>query len=98
MQATKLLSGSINHLAACRHGYLLYNPLDEYIGKSLDLYGEFSEGEVGVYRQLVRPGDVVIDAGANNGVFTLVFARAVGPAGRVIAFEPQRVLFQTLCG
>jgi len=33
----------------------------------------------------------VIDIGANVGAHTLFFAKAVGPAGRVFAFEPQRM-------
>jgi len=33
-------------------------------------------------------GGVAIDVGANYGEWTLQMARAVGPAGRVIAFEP----------
>lgn len=36
----------------------------------------------------VRPGHVFYDVGANVGYFTLVAARMVGDAGRVIAFEP----------
>ena len=36
----------------------------------------------------IRPGQVFYDVGANIGYFTLVAARFVGPAGRVIAFEP----------
>ena len=37
----------------------------------------------------IRPGDTVIDIGANVGVYTLQLARAVGPSGQVLAFEPQ---------
>jgi FkbM family methyltransferase len=37
---------------------------------------------------LLRPGDVVVDAGASYGLFTARFARRVGPQGRVHAFEP----------
>ncbi len=37
---------------------------------------------------LVRPGMVVADIGANVGYFTLLMAELVGPAGRVHAFEP----------
>lgn len=37
---------------------------------------------------LVRPGMVVADVGANLGYFTLLMADLVGPAGRVHAFEP----------
>jgi FkbM family methyltransferase len=36
----------------------------------------------------VRPGDTVLDVGANIGLFTDRFSRLVGPDGRVIAFEP----------
>lgn len=36
----------------------------------------------------LKPGDVFYDIGANAGYFTLVAARAVGPTGKVIAFDP----------
>jgi FkbM family methyltransferase len=39
---------------------------------------------------LVKPGDVCVDAGANIGVYALNLARAVGDRGRAIAFEPLR--------
>lgn len=35
-----------------------------------------------------EPGDVLIDAGCCTGDTTVVFAEAVGPAGRVIALDP----------
>jgi len=37
---------------------------------------------------LLAPGDIFIDGGAHVGLFTLVAAARVGPAGRVLAFEP----------
>lgn len=37
---------------------------------------------------LVRPGMVVADIGANVGYFSLLMAELVGPGGRVYAFEP----------
>lgn len=36
----------------------------------------------------LRPGDTFWDVGAHVGFFTLIAARAVGPAGKVHAFEP----------
>jgi FkbM family methyltransferase len=36
----------------------------------------------------IRPGDVVLDFGANVGFFTLVAAALTGPTGRVVAYEP----------
>jgi FkbM family methyltransferase len=84
-------------LKATRHGLMLYNSNDSIIGRSFDLYGEFSEGEVDLFRQLLQPGMVVLDIGANIGAHTLYFASAVGQRGRVIAYEPQRVIHQMLC-
>src|SRR3990172_13018031 len=47
---------------------------------------QFEFGEIGAIRGFVRPGDVVLDLGANIGYFTCLFARRVGTGGRVIAF------------
>jgi FkbM family methyltransferase len=46
------------------------------------------EPEFALLEQWVRPGDTVIDVGANVGHYTVRLARLVGAAGRVIAFEP----------
>lgn len=87
----------INVTKPCRHGLMAYNPKDAYVGRSLDLYGEFSDGEVHLFAQLLKPGDVAVEVGANIGALTVPLAKLVGPTGRVFAFEPQRVVFQTLC-
>ena len=76
---------------------MIYLVADQYIGRSLDRYGEFSEPEIELFRQVVQPGHVVLDVGANIGTHTVPLARAVQPDGVVVAFEPQRVLFQMLC-
>jgi FkbM family methyltransferase len=36
----------------------------------------------------VRPGDIVWDIGANEGLYTEKFAQRVEPSGHVVAFEP----------
>lgn len=41
-----------------------------------------------VFEKLIRPGDTVLDLGAHLGVYTLLGAAAVGPGGRMEAFEP----------
>jgi FkbM family methyltransferase len=83
-------------LKACKHGSFLFSLADTFIGKSLNLYGEWCEGELSLLAQLLAPGDVVIDAGANIGTHTVFFAKQVHPNGCVIAFEPQRVIYQLL--
>lgn len=62
-----------------------------------DFYKEFFEAaSVTQLRSLVRPESVVIDVGANIGFFTRRFAKWTGPAGRVIALEPEGANFRRL--
>ena len=86
-----------NRLAMTRHGPMLFNRHDSVVGRSLDWYGEYFEQEAALFRQCLRAGDVVVDVGANIGAHTIPMAQRVGSGGRVLAFEPIRLHFQTLC-
>ncbi len=44
--------------------------------------------EYEAFRAATRPGDVVIEAGAHTGAYTVLFAQWVGATGHVFAFEP----------
>lgn len=48
----------------------------------------FEEAERRCVERFLRPGMTVLDIGAHHGFYTLLASRRVGPAGRVIAFEP----------
>lgn len=50
--------------------------------------GLYEWGKQRALRRLVVPGATVCDIGANAGFYTLGLSRLVGPAGRVLAFEP----------
>lgn len=89
--------GPFNRLTRTRHGEMLVNRHDIYIGRSLETYGEFSEAEIALLCPLLSAGDCVVDVGANIGAHTVPFAQAVGTNGTVHAMEPQRIVFQTLC-
>jgi FkbM family methyltransferase len=94
----KLLNqGGFNNMVRGRYGYVVYNQNDTYVGKAIELYGEYQEAEICVFRQVCKPGDYVMDIGANIGTHTLALSRIVGNEGFVFAFEPQAVIFQTLC-
>lgn len=80
-----------------KHGRFLYNRNDAFIGKSLEHYGEWCEPGLDLLLQCLSPGDTVLDIGANIGTHTVAFAKKVGAGGRVVAFEPQRMIFQNLC-
>lgn len=75
---------------------LKYGDLTLLVPESLAfLY--YSTYIIGQYDALqVRPGDVVLDAGANVGDFTISAARQVGSLGIVIAVEPNPVLLRIL--
>jgi FkbM family methyltransferase len=81
----------------CRRGPMMYLARDQYMGRSLDLYGESSELEFQLFGQFLKPGMIVVDAGAHIGTHTVYFAHTVGNTGTVIAVEPQRVIHQILC-
>lgn len=95
-QGVQHITTGFNTLSKCRHGWMLYHTSDQYVGRSLKKYGEFSEGEVSMFQQLLHPGDVVVEAGANFGAHTVAMAQFVGNQGGVIAFEPQRLVYQVL--
>ena len=53
----KLVSGpGFNHLVAARHGYVLHNVNDRYVGRSIERYGEWSPGETALFRQVLPAG------------------------------------------
>src|SRR4051812_5528651 len=79
-----------------RRGVTWALDLNEGIDFSIFLLGSFEPSTVGTLQYLVRPGDVVLDIGANVGSHTLRLAQFVGTAGRVYAFEPTDYAFQKL--
>ena len=48
----------------------------------------YDQAEFQAIPRLVKPGDIAFDVGANVGVYSVLFSRLCGPAGRVWAFEP----------
>jgi FkbM family methyltransferase len=95
--APRLFEQDYLSLKKCKHGTFLYNVNDTFIGRSLDIYGEWCEQEMHILGQVLQPGQVVLDIGANIGTHTVFFAKHVGQQGAVFAFEPQRVIYQMLC-
>jgi FkbM family methyltransferase len=80
-----------------RHGLYVASENDVYVGRALVHYGEFSELEWQFLRGYCRAADTVVEVGANIGAHTVTLSKAVGPAGRVVAIEPQPVIFRMLC-
>lgn len=49
----------------------------------------------GVVKEVVKPGDLVVDATAGNGHDTLFLAELVGEKGRVLAFDVQQAAIRS---
>lgn len=71
--------------------FVLYvHPDDTVIGPTVAHNGWWAPFELNVMLPLLRPGDVVIDVGANIGTHVMPFSAGVGPRGQVLAFEPAK--------
>jgi FkbM family methyltransferase len=64
------------------------DPSDTDILKDFDGIKPVHDDVSQIMVRAIRPGDRVIDGGANVGFFTLLMAQLVGSEGSVIAFEP----------
>lgn len=84
-------------LKETRYGNMIFLPHDHYIGRSIIQLGEFSYGGARLIEQSLGPGMTALDVGARIGTLTLPMVKAVGKTGRVLAFEPQIVLYLLLC-
>jgi FkbM family methyltransferase len=74
--------------AATTLGFTVDGCTSDLIQRYLYLFGMWEPDITHWLREHLRPGDVVIDIGANIGYFSLLAASAVGPTGTVISFEP----------
>jgi FkbM family methyltransferase len=57
---------------------------------------EVKQESVNFYRQYVKPGDFIIDIGANEGDTTVPMAIAAGKAGLTLALEPNPHVYKVL--
>jgi FkbM family methyltransferase len=58
--------------------------------------GDWFEDEIALFRDMIRPGDRILDLGANVGVYSISAARRTGSNGRIISVEPCRETFTLL--
>jgi FkbM family methyltransferase len=85
-------------LVPSKHGPVLVNRHDVFMGQAIMTYGEYSELELQFLRVLLRFPGLVIEVGANMGALTVPLAAELARQGReMLALEPQPVIFQQLC-
>ena len=75
---------------ATRYGFdLTIDPGAGSLERFLYDTGIYEAGTLELMRDVLRPGDVFLDVGANIGLMTLTAALRVGERGHVYAFEPE---------
>lgn len=81
--------GRPQYAVADYRGFKIKVHLGEMTGGNL-YYGRpgLDEAELDFLENFLKPGSIVLDVGANIGVYTLVFARAVTSSGKIYSFEP----------
>lgn len=101
-------------LAATDHGPMIVNRLDYHqlpsgatygVGHQLLTNGAYDPGEIAEVLSILRDSRtrsgypvVALDCGANIGVHTIEMAKVMTGWGRVIAIEPQAMIYYALCG
>jgi FkbM family methyltransferase len=83
-------------LIQAKDGLFVYPRADSIVSRCLGLYGEWSPGEMRLFKALLNPGDAVIEVGSHIGSHTVGLAKIVGGKGVVYAFEPQGYLYNCL--
>jgi FkbM family methyltransferase len=71
-------------------------PLGDFVGRAAFYSGDLDRKVTWICSRLIRPGDTVIDIGANIGIVTVCMANLVGASGHVHSFEPNPSLAQLL--
>lgn len=95
MQRSRIVSETCT-LTNGDYGVFLTLTNDNVVGASIRGVGAWASHDLETMSRLIKPGMTVIDVGANIGHHTVAFARMVGNAGRVVAYEPQTEMFRLL--
>jgi len=79
---------SVPVLTAWLDGLSVYAYPGNETSRAIFVTGNYEPNEFFMLAQVLRPGMIFVDVGANMGLYTLFAAQRVGEHGRVLAIEP----------
>jgi FkbM family methyltransferase len=77
------------------YGRFYVDPVSNF-GNAIVSEHAYEEEVIESLEGILKPGDTFLDLGANEGFFSILGSKIVGPSGRVIAIEPQTRLQSVL--
>lgn len=78
-------------------GSFYLDAIDDYIKNILRTNTPWEPENTALINRYAKPGTTVLDIGAHIGTHTIGMANAVGPTGKVYAFEPSKKIYRELC-
>jgi FkbM family methyltransferase len=96
---TNVTHTTLNNIHKLDYGVfaLLDNVNHDHVQRTVAEGRRWEPEVMALCERYVKPNSVVVDIGANIGTFSVRLAQLTGPHGSVIAFEPQRIIYQQLC-
>lgn len=91
----RMSEGETSDVVRLSHGARLKLPPSDPLSRII-ADGRYERAERRFVSSFLREGDVVVDVGANIGLYTVIAGHRVGPRGRVYALEPTPATFQLL--
>ena len=77
--------------AVLPNGMVVSCDLFDHVQRQIYYWGVYEPVESWIFTNLVKPGHIVIDAGANVGQYSMLASTLVKPDGAVHAFEPAQI-------
>ena len=93
-----------NKIVNSANGPMIINTNDQFIGRSIEVYGAWAQDDIDLIKSLVelllsnKDKVILYDVGANIGTHTVALAKAFGHKIAVRSFEAQRQVYYVLCG
>ena len=84
-----ILPGERRRIINTDFGVRLYVDAFSHGGHSVLTTGTYEPETVEIFQQEIRPGDICLDIGANEGILSALMGNLAGSSGKVISVEPQ---------
>ena len=93
---TRLPLSEFCAVADTRYGVFQHSPREGALSRSLACYGEWLQQHLDLLAGLLKPGAVVVEAGAGIGFHAVALAGMIGAPGHLLAYEADPILRRIL--